>query len=94
MIRISKVFLSPKVTVSRSMGSASTWGPKFFRVSKHRDGTGVTFLGRSEKLGQEQGKVVGWLCCCLVVSDSFCDPRDCSPPGSSVRGILAAKILE
>ena len=28
-----------------------------------------------------------------VVSDS-CDPRDCSPPGSSVHGILQARILE
>ena len=28
-----------------------------------------------------------------VVSDS-CDPTDCSPPGSSVHGILQARILE
>ena len=28
-----------------------------------------------------------------VVSD-FGDPMDCSPPGSSVHGILQAKILE
>ena len=28
-----------------------------------------------------------------VVSDSF-DPMDCSPPGSSVHGILQARILE
>ena len=28
-----------------------------------------------------------------VMSDSF-DPVDCSPPGSSVRGILQARILE
>ena len=28
-----------------------------------------------------------------VLSDS-CDPMDCSPPGSSVRGILQARILE
>ena len=28
-----------------------------------------------------------------VVSD-FCDPMDCSPPGSSVHGILLARILE
>ena len=25
---------------------------------------------------------------------TFCDPVDCSPPGSSVRGILQARILE
>ena len=36
------------------------------------------------------------LCCvsCSVVSDSAIDPMDCSPPGSSVRGILQARILE
>ena len=28
-----------------------------------------------------------------VVSNS-CDPMDCSPPGSSVHGILQARILE
>ena len=31
---------------------------------------------------------------CSVVSDSFYDPMDCSPPGSSVFGILQARILE
>ena len=29
-----------------------------------------------------------------VVPDSFCDPVDCSSPGSSVHGILQARILE
>ena len=29
-----------------------------------------------------------------VVSSSFCDPLDCSLPGSSVHGILQARILE
>ena len=36
-------------------------------------------------------------CCCLVtsiVSDRLCDPMDCSPPGSSVHGILQARVLE
>ena len=34
---------------------------------------------------------------CIVVTQScltLCDPMDCSPPGSSVRGILQAGILE
>ena len=25
---------------------------------------------------------------------TLCDPRDCSPPGSSVRGVLQARILQ
>ena len=33
---------------------------------------------------------------CLVVQSclTLCDPLDCSPPGSSVHGILQARILE
>ena len=35
-------------------------------------------------------------CACLVTQSclTFCDPRDCSLPGSSVHGILQAKILK
>ena len=36
-------------------------------------------------------------CCCCSVTKSYptpCDPIDCSPPGSSVHGILQARILE
>ena len=35
-------------------------------------------------------------CCCLVAKlcPTFCDPADCSPPGSSVHGILQARALE
>ena len=33
---------------------------------------------------------------CLAIQScpALCDPMDCSPPGSSVRGILQARILE
>ena len=52
-------------------------------------------LGR----GKESWKLLGLLCMhvhakslqsCLTV----CDPMDCSPPGSSVHGVLQARILE
>ena len=35
-------------------------------------------------------------CCCLVLKScpTLSDPMDCNPPGSSVRGILQARILE
>ena len=35
-------------------------------------------------------------CCCLVTQLclTLCDPMDCRPPGSSVHGILQARILE
>ena len=35
-------------------------------------------------------------CCCLLVAKScstLCNPMDCSPPGSSVHGILQTRIL-
>ena len=31
---------------------------------------------------------------CAQVVSTLCDPMDCSPPGSSVHGILQARILE
>ena len=37
------------------------------------------------------------VCVCVLVAQScltLCDPVDCSPPGSSVHGILPARILE
>ena len=34
-------------------------------------------------------------CCCIAQSClTLCDPTDCSPPGSSVHGILQARTLE
>ena len=37
------------------------------------------------------------VCVCAKLLQScptLCDPMDCNPPGSSVRGILQARILE
>ena len=37
------------------------------------------------------------VCVCVLVAQScktLCDPMDCNPPGSSVRGILQARVLE
>ena len=33
-------------------------------------------------------------CCCCLSCSTLCNPMDCSPPGSSVHGILWARILE
>ena len=37
-----------------------------------------------------------YVCVCSVTQSclTFCDPMDCSPPGSSVHGIFLARILE
>ena len=33
-------------------------------------------------------------CVCAQFCLTLCNPKDCSPPGSSVHGILQARILE
>ena len=43
------------------------------------------------------GKWWWWWFRCSVVAQSWptlCDPMDCSPPGSSIHGILSARVLE
>ena len=45
----------------------------------------------------DQTLSVSTYCVCVSVTQScptLCDPMDCSPPGSSVRGILQARTLE
>ena len=34
------------------------------------------------------------LCCVTQLPPTLCDPMDCSPPGSSVHGVLQARILQ
>ena len=34
------------------------------------------------------------VCVCTQLCLTFCDPMDCSPPGSSVHGILQSGVLE
>ena len=34
------------------------------------------------------------VCACPLSCPTLCDPMDCSPPGSSVPGILQARIVE
>ena len=44
-----------------------------------------------------QRKVTTFCCCSCLVAQScpnLCNPLDCVPPGSSIRGIFQARILE
>ena len=34
------------------------------------------------------------MCVCAQSYLTLCDPMDCSPPGSSIHGIVQARILE
>ena len=51
---------------------------------------------RSGRFSSTAWKQVGWLvpALCSKSLPTLCDPMDCSPPGSSVRGILQASTLE
>ena len=42
------------------------------------------------------GSYIAMICCCLVTKScpTLCDPMDYSLPGSSVHGMLQARILE
>ena len=40
------------------------------------------------------GKCSKYVCAATSVVSDLCDPMNCNPPGSSVLGILQAKILE
>ena len=51
-------------------------------------------LTKNSKSMHEDKFPVILLCCCLSCVQLFCDPMDCSPPGSSVHGIIPARILE
>ena len=50
-------------------------------------------------MNKQQRLVSREVCVCVCVKSfqlcpTLCDPIDCSPPGSSVHGILQARILE
>ena len=55
------------------------------------------FHHRESLIGQSccRGFKLGYMCAKLLQScPTLCEPMDCSPPGSSVHGILQARILE
>ena len=46
---------------------------------------------------KKRKRSLGTMCMCMLVAQlyrTFCDPMDCSPPCSSVHGILQARILK
>ena len=68
-----------------NLAGYSPWGHKeldMTEVTEHACKLTVTPSGMKVKVLVIQS--------CLTL----CDPMDCSPPGSSVRGILQARILE
>ena len=66
--------------------------------------TWVRSLGQEDPLDKRMTtyssiyhNVVNWLCavlCSVTQLCLCCDPMDCSPPGSSARGVFQVRILE
>ena len=52
---------------------------------------GVLWFMGSQRVGHDWATDLIWS---EVVSNFFCDPMDCSPPGSSVHGISQSRKLE
>ena len=75
-------------------------GPTGHRPPSHPEPPPLPLPGSLHLLGQFWGSsafVSGRALCCaksLQSCPTLCDPTDCSPPGSSVHGILQAGILE
>ena len=67
-------------------GSAREWGQA--RVTQHEP------VGPQPSAEQPQPTCFTAFACVLLSCPALCDPMDCSPPGSSVHGILQARTLE
>ena len=69
--------------------------PQCTTVTPHK--TGNIHSKCQECRGPETMKSVIHSDVCVLLAQSYstlCDPRDCSPPGSSVHGMLQTRILE
>ena len=67
------------------------------RASQKRQGWNSSHQGGQEKAGTSGvGRECSYHLKALVAQScsTLCDPMNCSPPGSSVHGILQARILE
>ena len=94
---------SPASRASKEPGQLSSGGPDrqelwdSGQADPERREVRKTYLWKgSTKINTQQNKGL-WVTYCVLVAQScptLCDPMDCSPPGSSVHGILQARILE
>ena len=77
---------------------------RWLRLHASKQGPHVLSLVRAQRFHVPRGMVKKKteeetksfiLCVCETqLCPTLCDPMDCSPPGSSVHGILQARILE
>ena len=93
---------------SRGLKLAISWNNRKQRRRKEIKNTCCTFWlvmkFKSWSSHIQKRTFYGWardlesyLCVCVLVAQwcpTLCDPMDCGPPGSSVHGILQARILQ
>ena len=85
----TSVFLPGEFHGQRSLVGYSPWG--------YRESDTTEWLTLSLFSWRKKGEMTTWWKSKREVAQSFptlCNPMDCSPPGSSVHGILQARILE
>ena len=88
----------PLLGFRRGARSSDTYGHEIIivlLVTPRTWGTSQTYPQElSDQLRRPFG--LGFCCCCSVAQTctTFCDPMDCSPPDSSIHGILQARVLE
>ena len=65
-----------------------------FNLSQHQ--AFFKWVRSSHQVTKASGNSSTYLCVCLVTQSclTLCDPMDYSPPGSSLHGLLQARILE
>ena len=92
--KISRLGAGPNLHIISTRVSRARPRPHWEGVAFCLENVGGTKEGSSsgfESQGSQSDEAVRWGCFSHV---GLCDPMDCSPPGSSVHGILKARILE
>ena len=81
--------------LTTSFCSFGNWGPELSETLSKTPGHKIVNLRLRCKQKSELEVVLVFVCAkSLLLCPIICDPVDCSPPGSSVRRILQARILE
>ena len=75
------------------VGATSSWPPSIY-LPKGLPPNTITLRLSFEQMNLVSEWVSEWVIEAAQLCPTLCDPMDCSPPGSSVHGILQARILE
>ena len=92
---LQSLLLSPNCVSQPSSGpeSGTAWNRQFLRI------TSQYLIWKCRAYSRERWYMYTYVCACICASYFshvwlLCDPMDCSPPGSSIHGVLQARTLE